>query len=89
MVERNGANVERFALIDSHCHIDLFDDPIALIQEFERSHMCCVMTTMLPSHFQMALPHVKQFKNIFPALGLHPLRVQEGRIELDLFFEIK
>ena len=74
--------------IDTHCHLDLFDDPIATARAYEKAQTCCVMATMLPSHYQMALPHLKQFKAIRPALGMHPLRAKESINELNLFAEL-
>lgn len=71
--------------IDTHCHVDLFNDPIAIARTYEEAQTVCIMTTMLPSHYQMALPHLMQFKTIRPALGMHPLRVTESKNELDLF----
>jgi len=74
--------------IDTHCHIDMFDDPISISQAYEKSQTICVMTTMLPSHYTMALPHIEAFKVIHPALGLHPLRAKEGRSEVSTFIDI-
>jgi TatD DNase family protein len=73
---------------DTHCHIDLFDDPVATAQAYESSQTGCVMTTMLPSHYQAALPHLKAFRAIRPALGMHPLRVMEGRKEIMMFVDL-
>jgi TatD DNase family protein len=74
--------------IDTHCHIDMFDDPISMAQAYERSQTVCVMPTMLPSHYQMALPHIESLRNIRPALGLHPLRAKEGYKEIVRFIDI-
>jgi TatD DNase family protein len=71
--------------VDTHCHIDLFDDPVATARAYESAQMSCVMTTMLPSHYQAALPHLKPFRAIRPALGMHPLRVTEGKNEIMMF----
>lgn len=71
--------------IDSHCHIDMFNDPIATAHAYENAHMGCVMATMLPSHYQVALSHLKPFKEIRPALGMHPLRANEGKKEISMF----
>lgn len=70
---------------DTHCHLDMFDDPISMAKEFESNETKCVMNTMLPSHYRLAQPHIKGFQNVFAALGLHPLRIQEGSKELALF----
>lgn len=45
------------------------------------------MATMLPSHYQAALPHLKPYKTIWPALGMHPLRAKEGKNEIFMFKE--
>lgn len=74
--------------IDTHCHIDLFDDPISIAKAYENAQTACVMATMLPSHFRAALPHLKPFRFIRPALGLHPLRAKEGWKEIKLFMDI-
>jgi TatD DNase family protein len=71
--------------IDSHCHIDLFDDPVATARAYVRAQTDCVMATMLPSHYQVALQHLKSFRTIRPALGMHPLRASEGKDEIRMF----
>lgn len=74
--------------IDTHCHIDLFDDPVSTACAYERAQAGCVMATMLPSHYKAALPHLKPYKAIWPALGMHPLRAEEGKKEVSLFKEL-
>lgn len=74
--------------VDSHCHIDLFDDPVAVAREYESTRTACVMTTMMPSHYQAALPHLKPFKMTLPALGMHPLRVSECDNEVTMFLDL-
>lgn len=71
--------------IDTHCHIDMFDDPISIAKAYDTTKTICVMTTMLPSHYQAALPHLKMFPTIYPAIGMHPLRSNEAIFEIDLF----
>lgn len=74
--------------VDTHCHIDLFDDPIATARAYQSAETRCVMTTMLPSHYEAALPHVNLFRGIMLALGMHPLRVTEGKHELKMFMNL-
>jgi TatD DNase family protein len=73
---------------DTHCHIDLFDDPIATARAYESEQTYCVMTTMLPSHYRAALPHLRPFGMVRPALGMHPLRASEGKKEIRAFLEL-
>ncbi len=72
-------------LIDTHCHIDLFNNPIATASIYHNAKTSCVMTTMMPSHYQMALPYLKPYKCVMPAIGLHPLRVHEDKEEIKKF----
>lgn len=74
--------------IDTHCHVDMFDDPIGMARAYQEAETVCVLTTMLPSHYQAALPHLKPFPAIRPALGMHPLRASQGRDEISLFHNL-
>lgn len=75
-------------MIDTHCHVDLYDDPIGVVQKIERMQTQCVAVTMLPSHYRLGLPHLAAFDNVHAALGLHPLRVSEAEGELDDFISL-
>jgi len=75
-------------VIDTHCHIDYFDDPIATAKSYEANKLSCVMVSMLPSHYQMALSHLESFGSIHPALGMHPLRAKECRNEIKKFLNM-
>ena len=72
-------------MIDTHCHIDLHDDPIGIARRIEESQIECVAVTMLPSHYRMALPHIKKFDQLHASLGMHPLRITEGVKETEAF----
>ncbi len=75
-------------MIDTHCHLDLHDDPVGLARKVEATQTMCVAVTMLPSHFRLGLPHLAPYKNVHAALGLHPLHVKEGECEIDEFVEL-
>ncbi len=72
-------------LIDTHCHVDQFPEPEALVQECQQIPMKVVAVTNLPSHYEIALSHLQRGANILPALGMHPLSVQQGIRELSDF----
>ena len=74
--------------VDTHCHIDLFEDPIKTAQTYQNARTNCILVTTLPSHYQAALPHLKPFRIIQPALGMHPLRVSEGKNEIMMFLNL-
>ena len=75
-------------LVDAHCHLDRFPDPLRMAKECESAKVTTVAVTHLPSHYQLALPHVQRMSHIKLGLGFHPLAVAEGKGELPLFLKL-
>lgn len=75
-------------LIDTHCHVDRFRDPSGLARQCEDRRILTVAVTNVPSHYQLALPHLSEMKYVRPALGLHPMAVEESHGELPLFLRL-
>jgi TatD DNase family protein len=75
-------------LIDTHCHVDRFPDPMALAGECERQGIATIAVTQLPSHFQLARRHIGEMQFVRPALGFHPLAVAGNEGELPLFLSL-
>lgn len=75
-------------LIDTHCHIDRFPDPMAVAEDCERQRVVAIAVTQLPSHFQMAMQHIGEMQFVRPALGFHPLAVTGNEGELSLFLSL-
>lgn len=74
-------------MIDAHCHIDRYANPLEIISEASRRNVHIVAVTNLPSHFSQGLEHVRATKNVRLALGLHPLLVEQHATQLCLFSE--
>lgn len=72
-------------IIDTHCHYDMFDNPTQIIKDCENRKIITIGMTNLPSHFEMGFPHIKGYKYIRMALGLHPLKAREHNRELVRF----
>jgi TatD DNase family protein len=72
-------------VIDTHCHIDLYKQPFDVAKLSEAGKICTVAVTHLPSHYQIAEQHLKGFRYVRPALGLHPLSVNDHAAEMALF----
>ncbi len=72
-------------MIDTHCHFDMIPHPEAYLRQREQAGDIVIGMTNLPSHFKMGFPHVKGYKHIRLALGLHPLLASENKNELSLF----
>lgn len=72
-------------MIDTHCHIDLYPNPIQVINDCEAIGMIVIGMTNLPSHFEMGYKHVLPFKKVRLALGMHPLMANFHEKEFGLF----
>ena len=73
-----------FPLIDFHCHLDLYDNPQAVVSACGDSNYILSVTTTPKAWFgtkRLAENH----KRIQTALGLHPQIAHERYKELDLF----
>jgi TatD DNase family protein len=74
-------------MIDTHCHIDLYENPFEIINECEENGIITIGVTNLPSHFALGYPHVANRKRVRLALGLHPLYADHFSKEFHLFVE--
>jgi TatD DNase family protein len=72
-------------MIDVHCHFDMAKNPEKYISDNEIRQIITIGMTNLPSHFQMGVNHVRRYKYIRLALGLHPLRAKEHAKEHSKF----
>lgn len=72
-------------MVDSHCHIDQFEDPLAEALEAERLGIETVAVTSVPSHYRAGLTHLEGFVHVHLALGLHPLAASNHATEVDDF----
>ena len=72
-------------IVDTHCHFDMMPNPEAYIRQKEQAGDIVIGMTNLPSHFQMGQPHLKGYKHVRLAFGMHPLRAVEGKTQLALF----
>ncbi|PPZ90492.1 TatD family deoxyribonuclease [Cloacibacterium normanense] len=60
-------------MIDTHCHIDLYQNPKSILELCESKRINVLSMTNLPSHFKMGLPFFQNAKYCRMALGMHPL----------------
>jgi TatD DNase family protein len=72
-------------MIDTHCHIDLYDAPLDVAIATEEKGIETIAVTYLPSHYQLAKQNLKNFRYVRPALGLHPLAAKDHAREIPLF----
>jgi TatD DNase family protein len=72
-------------MFDTHCHVDLYPDPMGVAQECESLGIHTIAVTSLPSHFKLAQTNLAGFKKLRPALGMHPLYADRHNAEFILF----
>mgnify|MGYP001010788022 CR=1 FL=1 len=72
---------------DTHCHLDLYQNPPQVAAEAEGAGIFTIAVTNLPSAYEAAKPHMRPFRHLKLALGLHPLLAQHHTLEQKRLFE--
>jgi len=78
---------DRTRLVDTHCHLDLYPDPPALLRRIEAAGVQTIAVTNAPSVFFHTDQLTAQSRFVRPALGLHPELVKTHAHERPLFWE--
>lgn len=73
------------ALVDAHCHFDLFPNPRDVLQEAERNRIYSIAVTNTPSVYEPMQRLAEGLNYVRPALGLHPELALERSSELAIF----
>jgi TatD DNase family protein len=61
---------------DSHCHVDAYRCPEDIANAAESAGVFTIAVTNLPSAFAEGEPHLRGFRHVKLATGLHPLLAQ-------------
>jgi TatD DNase family protein len=76
------------ALIDFHCHLDLYPDPVAAVRKAVEDGVYVLSVTTTPSAFAGTSALAPEGGKIRTALGLHPELAASRRRELPLFHRL-
>lgn len=76
------------AMVDTHCHIDLYPQPENVIAEIEANGIYTIAVTNAPSVFHYTADLTKHSKYIRAAAGLHPELVHSHGKEIDLLWPL-
>lgn len=76
---------EGMPLIDSHIHIDFYDNPDSIIQNIEKENLKAVFVTHLPELFEKYNGQLKLSDHLFLALGYHPILINQYPFDKNLF----
>lgn len=66
-------------LLDSHCHLGAYDDPVAVMDAAAAANVSLVAVTESPDKFRRLKTRLGRRPTIEVALGLHPLRAASFR----------
>lgn len=78
------------SITDTHCHVDLYSDPLSLIARARTANVGIVAVTETPSAYRsLRLRLGNSSENVVIALGAHPLRVSHlSSLDKALFFRL-
>lgn len=73
-------------MIDFHCHLDLYPNPLQLLPIVEQRCKLVVCVTTSPRAWKRTAEYFASAPNVYVALGIHPeiIHAKEGEIELML-----
>lgn len=74
-------------MIDTHCHIDQYSNPLDIANECERKNILTIGVTNLPSHFELGVKHLISHTTVRLALGMHPLMIEQFNSEWPIFLK--
>lgn len=75
-------------LIDTHCHIDMYEYPALVATETEAKQVYTIAVTNLPSEFEKIEVLLKGKKYIRSALGLHPQNAYRYHFEMSYMWNL-
>jgi TatD DNase family protein len=72
-------------LVDFHCHLDLYPDHPAMVEESERMGVRTLAVTTTPKAWPRNHALASQTRHVRAALGLHPQLVADRAVEVSLW----
>ncbi|WP_067973876.1 TatD family hydrolase [Mycolicibacter icosiumassiliensis] len=76
-------------LLDTHCHVSAYADPVAILREADEAGVGIVAVTEDPDEYRRLRTRLGKREHVEVALGLHPLRAAAfGPNELARFFRL-
>jgi len=85
---QSGGERLHLAVVDAHCHIDLYSDPAAVVTEAESLGIRTIAVTNAPSVYHFTKQITDGLKYVRPAAGLHPELVHSHGHELPLLLPL-
>ncbi len=74
-------------MIDFHCHLDLYKNPMAIFDEVKKRKVKVLAVTTSPRAYLKTSQYFNNTDIVSVALGFHPELVENRKNEVDLFME--
>lgn len=74
-------------MIDFHCHLDLYPNPLQLLSVVERRCKLVVCVTTSPRAWKKTSEYFASTQNVYVALGIHPEIMHAKKDEIELMLE--
>lgn len=76
-------------LLDTHCHVSAYKDPVAMLLAAEKAGINVVAVTEDPDEYRRLKTRLGRREHVEVAIGLHPLRAESfGPNDLARFFRL-
>lgn len=76
-------------LLDTHCHVSAYTDPVAILRRADEAGIAVVAVTEDPDEYRRLRTRLGRRQHVDVALGLHPLRAASfGPNDLARFFRL-
>ena len=75
-------------MVDLHCHLDLYPDPLAVVNKCKEKGLYVLSVTTTPSAWHGTSRIAEGCPRIRTALGLHPQLAHQRSHELKMFDEL-
>ena len=74
-------------MMDFHCHLDLYKNPLEVFEEVKRRNTFVLAVTTSPRAYVKTAEYFRTANNVFVAVGLHPELIAERSNEKELLFD--
>jgi TatD DNase family protein len=74
-------------LIDTHCHLNHYENPSVLIEKLQRQKIKVHLVTVKPEEYEACINLTAEAPLIEPCLGLFPLYVEECQEQMSFFWK--
>jgi len=81
-------NTNNLPIIDTHLHLDLYNNPVTILEEASRLRIGIIAVTNAPFLFVPCMKICEKYVFAWPSLGFHPELVSRYYSQIDQFYNL-